>query len=160
MAASDIVSWVNIPAGSRLEVSVTAGSDSLIAGADIFVPQNAPQPTQQWGHKELCPGPRVLAMPDRETCEIDVRVANGGTAAGTGTVTVRLLASDGSVLAGPRVLPFQVAPGTHYLAKILLAPALPAAVAVDVLATPPVPRPAAPRRKKTTGRRPGKGKGK
>jgi hypothetical protein len=100
-AMSELMTWVRVPRGSRLEVSVTPVTGRCVANAEFVTHEaEAQEDTELWTDAELQPGPRKAKLVPPHGYTVSLRVIFPTPQNSESLVTATVIKSDGSTF-GP-----------------------------------------------------------
>jgi hypothetical protein len=154
------ITWVHVPPGVQLEVTVSPAEAAFTSGGDIIMHEKGLLPVKQWSDAQLRPGPAIARLKDGSDYTVEMRIVPSSTATVNGSINAVLRDANTSEVLEDEDDPFTITQGRHHTLKIFVDadPVVPRAPVGLVGA--PAPRAAGARRRAGAGRPRGKKRGK
>jgi hypothetical protein len=95
---SSIKIWARVPDGSKLEVSVTKDSGTIV-GAARFRRDDGTE--EEWVHSQLSPGPKTKLLRSPHDYAVTLRVEFTGAGTSGATIDARIVKPGGDVHGSP-----------------------------------------------------------
>jgi hypothetical protein len=93
---SELLTWLRVPNGAALEVSLEPLDGQFTATGQVFRFKAGNPPDEDWTDADLRPGPKRLALKASTDYIVDVLVQFVGTVSSAATVRAAVVKGDGS----------------------------------------------------------------
>jgi hypothetical protein len=114
------ITWVHVPPGVQLEVTVTPADAAFTAGGDLIMHEKGLLPVTQWSDAQLRPGPAVERLKDGSDYTVEMRITPASTTEESGSVRAVLRDANTSEVLEDDDDPFTLRQGTHHTLKIFV----------------------------------------